>query len=211
MAGPSQKIWDLPTRLFHWGLAVAVAVSLISVRINEMEIHIISGGVVFGLLIFRICWGVWGSSTAQFHRFFPSPARVWAQLRGRAAGYTGHSPLGALSVIAMLGALTVQTATGLVADDEIYITGPLRSEVSSATAASAMKIHAFVGDLLLILIALHLVAILVYQLVWRHALTRAMITGQGPASGAAPRFRPAWLALATITASAAIAFAVFNG
>lgn len=203
------KIWDAPTRLFHWALACAVATSMISVNVDEMEIHILSGSVVFALLMFRILWGIWGASTAQFHRFFPAPGDLIAYLKGRWLARPGHTPVGALSVFAMLGALMAQVGTGLVADDEIYVTGPLRNFVGAAQASSATSAHGVIDDVILILIGLHISAILIYRIRGKR-LTRAMITGEGQGAGPAVVFRPVWLSLATMAVSAGAAYYVFN-
>ena len=199
----NRRIWDFPTRLFHWSLAAAVTTSLVSVNVNAMETHIVSGGVVGGLLLFRIMWGLWGASTAQFHRFVPTPGRLIKHLLGQGGNYAGHSPLGALSVIAMLLALAVQVISGMVSDDDIYLEGPLRSEVSSATARFAGSVHAWTSEIILVLIALHLCAILFYRLVRGKGLTWPMITGHGKA-GDDMRPRPLWLSLATMAIAAAI-------
>ena len=96
------KVWDLPIRLFHWGLVVSIAVSFISMELENMEVHVISGACVLGLLIFRLLWGLWGASTAQFHRFIPSPVTLINYFRKPKSDGSlkiGHSPLAALSVI----------------------------------------------------------------------------------------------------------------
>lgn len=202
-----KRIWDFPTRLFHWALAASVITSLVSVNISAMETHIMSGGVVGALLLFRLMWGLWGASTAQFHRFVPTPGKLIAFLKGNAA-YTGHSPLGALSVVAMLLALAVQVASGMVSDDEIYLEGPLRSEVTSATARFAGSVHAWTSEIIWVLIGLHLAAIVFYRLVRGKPLTRAMITGRGEGTDEV-RPRPLWLSLATMAISAGVVLYIY--
>lgn len=195
-------VWDWPTRLFHWGLAAAIATSYLSIEFNAIETHLISGGVAGGLILFRVMWGIWGATTAQFHRFVPTPGRLIAALSGRGRPTTGHSALAALSVLAMLIAIAVQVATGMVSDDDIYIEGPLRSEVTSATASLAGTIHAWTSDIILGLIALHVLAIGVYRYRGK-PLTRAMITGRGDVPDGPMQPRPLWLALGTMAAAAA--------
>jgi cytochrome b len=174
------KVWDLPIRLFHWGLVAAVATSFISMELENMEVHVISGACVLGLLIFRLLWGLWGSSTAQFHRFIPSPKRLFNYLRkseseGRVT--IGHSAIAALSVVAMLVAIGFQTITGLVADDDVYTTGPLIDYVESEVSEWATGWHATNSDIVLALIGLHIVAILFYKLVKKQSLVKPMIVG----------------------------------
>ncbi|MEZ5660276.1 MAG: cytochrome b/b6 domain-containing protein [Burkholderiaceae bacterium] len=136
-------MWDLPTRLFHWALAGAVIFSFVSVEIFEnTPAHVASGIVVLGLLVFRLCWGLVGASTARFSRFVPGPGTLFAYLKNpaRFAGRPGHNPLGALSVLAMLAALSFQVATGLFSDDEIFTTGPLARFVSSEFVSLATSL-----------------------------------------------------------------------
>ena len=110
-------IWDLPIRLFHWVLVGLIAFSWWSAEYHYDDLHIWSGIAVLTLLIFRFLWGVFGSSTARFASFVRGPRAVFGYLRGQWRGI-GHNPLGALSVIALLGLVTVQTVLGLIASDE---------------------------------------------------------------------------------------------
>ena len=174
------KVWDLPIRLFHWGLVAAVATSFISMELENMEVHVISGACVLGLLIFRLLWGLWGSSTAQFHRFIPSPKGLIQYLKktgsdGRVT--IGHSAIAALSVVAMLVAIGFQTITGLFADDDVYTTGPLIEYVESETSEWATGWHATNSEIVLALIALHIAAILFYKFVKKQSLVKPMIVG----------------------------------
>jgi len=172
------KVWDLPLRIFHWALAVAFAVSFISIEIDNMEVHIISANVILGLLIFRLLWGFLGSHTARFTTFIPSPRQLINYLRNKDTDESvGHSPLGALSVLALLLLMLFQLLTGLVADDEIYITGPLRDWVSSSFSSWATSKHVWLADILLGMIGLHIAAILFYWVVKKNNLIKPMITG----------------------------------
>lgn len=175
-----QIVWDLPLRMFHWCLAVCFVVSFVSVKIDNMELHVLSASCMFGLLLFRLLWGFLGSHTARFGSFIPSPKRLFRYLAGRDKGeqYPGHTPLGALSVMAMLLFLIIQVSTGLVADDEIYITGPLRDYVDSDTSSWATGRHVQLSDVLLGLVVLHLAAIVFYWLVRKNNLVKPMISGQ---------------------------------
>jgi len=178
----SVKVWDIYIRLFHWALVILVATSMISVRLSEMDIHVTSGLLILGLLVFRLLWGFIGSTTAQFHRFVRGPRALWNYLKGTepeaSSTVVGHSPLAALSVLAMLFCLVFQVGTGLFADDDIYVTGPLRKFVSSKFSATATGLHGLNADILLALIALHVSAILAYLLFKKRNLTGAMVTGR---------------------------------
>ena len=178
------RVWDLPTRLFHWVLALTVAGSFASAYVggNAMAWHFRCGYVVFTLLIFRLLWGLVGGRWSRFGRFIYAPGTLWRYLRGRQRADehldVGHSPLGGLSVFALLLLLAAQVATGLVADDEIAATGPLNRFVGHALAGRATFWHADVGQwALLALVALHLLAIAYYRWRKRLKLVRAMLVG----------------------------------
>ena len=200
-----QRVWDLPTRTFHWLLAALILFSWWSVRNHHTDWHIWSGIAILTALIFRLLWGFFGSSTARFRNFLPAPAAVRAFLQGRWTG-TGHNPVGALSVIAMLIGVAVQVGLGLVSQDEdgLYM-GPLAGLVSSDTSDRARDIHELWFNLILLLIVLHVAAIAFYRLRGRK-LTKPMITGKAVLDPGAEPMRPGkwWAALICL----AVAFAV---
>jgi cytochrome b len=188
-------VWDLPTRLFHGLLAVAVVGAVASAKIggNAMVWHFRFGLLVLALLAFRLVWGLIGGHWSRFASFFPTPSRLLRYLRGgveaEALG-VGHSPIGALSVFALLGLLAVQVSTGLVADDEIATQGPLYRFVSGAISSQATAWHKDYGQYgLIALVILHLAAIAVYA--WRgRNLVTPMVTGDKSLQGL-PRHTPA--------------------
>ena len=196
MSTPSTevRIWDLPTRLFHWTLALCVIALVVTANVggNAMVWHLRLGHTVLALLLFRLCWGLVGGRWSRFGAFLYRPARLVAYLRGRGqeSDEVGHSPLGALSVFAMLAALLAQASTGLFADDEIAFSGPLTHLVSNTWVSNATGYHTQWGKLLvLLLVVMHLLAVAVY--VWRkkRPLVRAMWRGdkQLPATTPAAR------------------------
>ena len=213
------KVWDLPLRLFHWGLVAAIATAFISMKLENMEVHVISGACILGLLIFRLLWGLWGSSTAQFHLFIPSPRSLINYLGKPESGSRikiGHSPLAALSVVAMLVAIGFQAITGLVADDDVYTTGPLIDYVESELSEWATGLHATNSDIVLGLMALHVAAILFYKFVKKQSLVKPMILGSSTHLGEQlvvdnpliERSLPVFLLTAAV--SAAVPYALFN-
>ena len=186
----SVHVWDLPTRLFHWALVVAVSGALATAWIPgaPIEWHARFGYAILALLVFRLAWGLVGGYWSRFAAWRPTPARLLAYLRGRPHpdDRIGHSPLGTLSVIVILLTLAAQVGTGLVGDDEIAFTGPLNRFVSTATGLAATAWHKDLGKLLVIgLIALHVSAILFYLLVRRNNLIAPMIHGDKPVEAAA--------------------------
>jgi cytochrome b len=178
------RVWDLPTRAFHWVLALTIVASVVSAKIggNAMLWHFRFGYVVFALVAFRVLWGLVGGRWSRFSSFVYSPGTVLRYLRGQSRADehhdVGHNPLGSFSVLALLGFLALQVATGLVADDEIANVGPLNRFVSGSTAGQATHWHKDYGQwILLALVALHILAILYYLLGKKKNLVRPMILG----------------------------------
>jgi cytochrome b len=193
------RVWDLPTRLFHWSLAVCVVGSVASAKIggNAMVWHFRFGFVVLALLGFRLLWGVVGGRWSRFVSFIYSPRTVWRYLRGerppQAFWEVGHSPLGALSVFGLLAILLAQVATGLVADDEIANTGPLIRFVSGHITSLATRWHTTYGQwIILAMIGLHVLAIAVYYFKKRQNLVAPMLHGNKRLSAEVPASNDAW-------------------
>lgn len=178
------RVWDLPTRLFHWVLAACVIGSVLTAKVggNAMAWHFRFGYVIFTLLAFRLLWGVVGGRWSRFASFVYAPATLMRYLRGgsRAEEHheVGHSPLGSLSVFALLAILAAQVGSGLFADDEISNAGPLIRFVSGATSSMLTSWHKTFGQgLVLTLVALHVAAIVVYRVRRGRDLVRPMVVG----------------------------------
>lgn len=174
------RVWDLPTRLFHWLLAICVVIMVATAYAGAMQWHARTGYAVLALLLFRIVWGFIGGRWSRFASFLYAPRSLAAYLRGQAHPdhLVGHNPLGASSVFAMLLVLLAQVATGLVSDDEIAFQGPLNRFVSTANGLAATWYHRQVGQWLVIaLVVLHVAAIAWYVLKKRQVLVRPMVVG----------------------------------
>lgn len=171
-------IWDLPTRLFHWLLACAVVAAVLTGQLGGglIELHGKIGIAIFGLLAFRLVWGFAGSTYARFAQFFPTAARIKAYLAGQWQG-EGHNPLGALSVFALLGLLSVQVLSGLVANDDIAFRGPLYDLVGRDWSNRLSGLHHLLSNLLIALVGLHVAAIAFYGHVKKQKLLQPMLTG----------------------------------
>ena len=217
------RVWDFPTRAFHWTLAIAVVGSVVSAKIggNAMVWHFRFGYVVLALLVFRVLWGLVGGRWSRFASFIYAPAALLRYLRGqRHPGEhldVGHSPLGSLSVFALLGILLVQLGTGLVADDEIANLGPLNRFVSSDLGLLATSWHKTEGQWIVIgLVALHVVAVLSYWLLRKTNLIAPMLSGDKllpvgtPTSTDNTRTRATALVLAAASAGTAYWVASFG-
>ena len=199
-------VWDLPTRLFHWLLVVLIAFSWWSAEEDEIDLHIWSGLSILTLLVFRLLWGLVGSSTARFANFVRGPSAVLAYLGGRWRGI-GHTPLGALSVVALLVLLFAQVTTGLInSDDDGFFEGPLAPLVSVDLSEAAHDLHDELFDILLVFIGIHIAAVLFYRLFLGKKLTRAMITGGADLDPDAEPMRPGKWWVALLCLAAALAF-----
>ncbi|HUX26126.1 MAG TPA: cytochrome b/b6 domain-containing protein [Burkholderiales bacterium] len=215
-------VWDLPLRMFHWLLALLVAVSIVSAEIggNAMQIHLRSGYTILTLVLFRILWGFFGGTHARFASFVRGPARVIAYLkalrRPNAGHHLGHNPAGGWSVMAMLLVLLIQAGTGLFSNDDIATEGPLAKLVSKAWSDRITGIHEANVVVLYVLIGLHLAAIAFYFFRKRDNLLTPMITGLKDAdergdAAHAPGETPqtagkTWLAAALLAACAACVY-----
>jgi cytochrome b len=176
------RIWDLPTRVFHWALAFCVVCLLITgFRGGDaMPWHYRFGYCVLTLLMFRLVWGVVGGKWSRFASFVYAPSSILRYMKGQgdALHSVGHNPLGAFSVFAMLAMLLVQVSTGLISDDEISAAGPLTKFVSNATVSLASSYHVTIGKVLVIVLVItHLVAIVFYLYKKRENLIKPMLHG----------------------------------
>lgn len=206
------QVWDLPLRIFHWALVVAIAAAYITAEFGGsewVEWHGRIGSLVLALLVFRVVWGFIGTQHARFRNFLPTPARVAAYLSGRWQG-AGHNPLGALSVIALLLLLAAQVFTGLFANDDIAFAGPLSDSVGKSTSDWLTGWHQQIFYVLAGCIGLHIVAILFYLLVRKSNLVAPMITGKqavvtGEPSAAVPKHL-AWRFVAAVFVAALVAW-----
>lgn len=175
------RIWDLPTRVFHWSLVLCLVGLVVTGKIGgeTMKWHFRLGYTVLSLLLFRLVWGFVGGRWSRFSVFVVGPTVILRYLQGRDPALSvGHNPLGALSVLSLLGFALLQVATGLISDDEIATTGPLAKMVSSAWVGKATYYHAAIGQYVLyVLVLLHLGAMFYYRFKRKENLVPAMWHG----------------------------------
>jgi len=196
---PRIRVWDLPVRLFHWTLVLLIVVSYLTGRAGGdwMTLHFWSGYGILTLILFRIVWGFVGSTTARFSDFVKGPMAAIGHLRellGKSGPHdAGHNPVGGAMVVALLFAVLVQAAAGLFAADTDtgMVNGPLSRLVSDGWVDRITALHKGWINLILLMVAAHVLAALVY-LVWKKQnLIAAMITGTKPASDVVPPGQPA--------------------
>lgn len=218
-AAPFARVWDLPVRLFHWLLVALLGFSWWSGKQHLMDWHRLSGYGILALLVFRIYWGFAGGRTARFAQFVRGPVAAVGYLRtlgkGTGPAMPGHNPIGGWSVLAMLATLMTMVAAGLFAVDIDGVeSGPLADYVNFDQGRVAADIHAWAFDVLLALVALHVLAIAFYLVGLGNNLIAAMITGRGRSDeasaidhgGASP-----WRAVIGVIAAAFCAVAVARG
>jgi cytochrome b len=185
------KAWDWPTRAFHWTLVTCILIAWFSFQFADnigdptLRLHRWNGYFILILITFRVIWGFVGSSTSRFSAFITWP---WNALRygiqsftGRGASYLGHNPLGAWMIVALLVAVTIQGTLGLFSlEHNELVAGPLKRLVSHETSVSITKLHVFGFNIILGLVALHVLANMLYQVVKGDPLIGAMLTGKKP-------------------------------
>lgn len=223
------RVWDLPTRLFHWTLVTGILVAWASWRYSEvigdhtLKLHRWTGMLILVLLVFRLLWGFVGSSTSRIGRLLFAPwtslGYALSSVRGKSRHYLGHNPLGSYMILALLAAVGLQATMGLFTVEHNDITaGPLYRLVSEETREAISHWHGrWFYRALLLLIPLHILANIGYGLIKRDPLIRAMITGRkpeadyvdAPAAEIAPHAN--LKALACLAVAAAIVFGTIFG
>jgi cytochrome b len=210
------RIWDRPVRLFHWTLILLVALSYASGKSGAWGLHYVSGYAILTLVLFRILWGFFGSENARFRHFLKSPLSAVRQL-GRLTKRdrdteTSHNPAGGWMVVVLLTLLLTQAFSGLFANHDPGFSysqhGPLALKVSEATSESLSAVHLVVQRYMLLVIALHVLAIMLYKLVKGHELVMPMLTGEKllPEGAKAPRLASGRLAFGFLVLAGAAVF-----
>ena len=165
-------VWDLPTRIFHWSIALCFAGAwLTSESERQQLLHFLFGYSLFGLIAFRLVWGLVGTRYARFAQFVRGPGAVLHYLRAlwqrRAEGGVGHNPAGAVAIVLLL-ALGLGTA----------LTGWL---MASGRAGDALEeVHEALATAMLVLVGVHVLGVIVSSVLHRKNLVRAMVTGYQP-------------------------------
>jgi len=175
------RVWDVPTRLFHWTIVALVACSWYSADNGLMKVHLWSGSLLLTLLLFRIAWGFFGSTTARFSNFLHLPPKVFGYLKAVMSNnkprYAGHNPAGGLMVTALITMLLAQVATGLFSNDGIRFNAPLALSVSADMSDRFTELHGILFNAILLLVWMHLVAVFFYLFVKEENLIKPMMTG----------------------------------
>ncbi|GAB54730.1 hypothetical protein GPUN_0586 [Glaciecola punicea ACAM 611] len=183
----TQKVWDIPVRVCHWGFVLIIIFQYLSGEIlddnilpNTMQWHFYAGYTCIALVIFRLCWGIFGTYYSQFSQFVTSPITTFQYLRNKRSfsQFLGHNPAGAYSIIVLLTLILTQALSGLFISDEVFSDGLYYGVLGNRAQDIANFLHHNVFTLLLGFIALHILAISYHKIVLKEGLTKAMITGK---------------------------------
>jgi len=213
------RIWDLPVRVFHWLLMLAIIAAFATNRLGVayFQYHVWCGYVVLVLILFRIFWGMVGTRHARFASFVRGPQATLRYatklLRGRDEHYAGHNPLGAWMIVTLLSMLGIQALLGLFADDEIFNTGPLSGYVGHDVSLRLTSMHRTIFYWIIGAIAIHILAVLAHSSFKQVNLVKAMMTGRKPAQAATScdhiHSSRTWLAvLVTLAVSVGLAWII---
>jgi cytochrome b len=206
-------VWDLPTRLFHWGFVVSIVGTYISGERGAIDAHEYFGLAACGLLVFRLIWGFVGHETARFKNFIKSPRLIFAYLteilRRQTTPHAGHNPLGALAVIALLGLMGAMSVTGLWTGDDILYEAPLTT-LAPDLAAPMGAWHQRLHVLVIPLVALHGLALLLHRLWLGEKLVSRMVSGGDTGTLPAPKRTKAGLALLSLCVGGALSLSLLT-
>ena len=173
-------LWDIPTRFLHWSLVLCVALSWWSAEAERHELHEWMGYTLIVLLVTRLVWGFVGSVHSRFSDFLTSPTRVLAYLQGQGSPTPGHNPLGGWSVMALLSLLLLQAVSGLFNSDDVLFSGPLYYAADSDFRDLMGVVHDITFNVLLGLVALHVLVVSYHQWVKKDGMISAMLRGSAP-------------------------------
>ncbi|KZN56010.1 cytochrome b/b6 domain-containing protein [Pseudoalteromonas luteoviolacea] len=186
------KVWDGFIRGFHWLLVVGITVLYFSGEEGWLDLHFVVGYLLLALMITRMIWGIIGSDTAKLSSLFHHPKHIFAALKSKFS-YAGHNPAGSVMVLLFFVLVFTQLISGLMTTDDILMEGPLVTYISYELAEIAGDIHRLNIDILLVAIAIHIVAIMVYRVKGVN-LIKPLLTGKNDIDTAAPRMRKGWVA-----------------
>ncbi|MCK4939481.1 MAG: cytochrome b/b6 domain-containing protein [Rhodospirillaceae bacterium] len=179
------KVWDLPTRVFHWSLVSMVFIGIITGYIAPewwMGLHVWAGYITVTLLVFRLVWGMFGSEYARLETFTFSPVHILEHMKEIISlrpvrHYIGHNPSGAVMIFALLFVLSVITVSGLLVLGGEENQGPLAGAASYAISEIAAPIHNIFVIILIAMIVMHVSGVILEGKLTGENLVSSMFTG----------------------------------
>ena len=188
-------VWDAPTRVFHWALALSFVGAFVTADSERLrDVHVVLGYTVFGLIAFRLIWGVVGTRYARFTSFAFGPRAVVAYLKSlltlRPQHFLGHNPAGSIAIYALLALGLLTGLTGYAHYNELG-------------GEWLEDLHEGLANAMLAVVFVHIAGVIVSSLLHRENLARAMVTGYktGDPTGAIRGAR--WIVAALVVASIA--------
>lgn len=209
--GAGVKVWDLPVRVVHWWLALAVVGAWwTGENLDDwFTVHQYCGYMVVVLVVFRLGWGFIGTRTARFASFLAGPSAVlehFRQLRDRAlVAHAGHPASGGWAALALWLVLLAQGVMGLFANDEVMNTGPFYGWVSPEVSNLLSGLHHEMGEVIPVLVGVHIAAVLIYRFWGGQNLVPAMLTGRRDGLPASDDIGPERLLLALVWLAVVVA------
>jgi cytochrome b len=201
-ASPAERItrvliWDAPVRVFHWLMVLCFAGAYITAESEPWRlVHTTLGYTMVGLVAFRLMWGVTGTRYARFAEFVRRPKVIVQYLstmvRGQPVHHTGHNPVGAVSILGLLGLTLAIGASGWAAYNQI-------------TGEWVAEVHEVVANGMLLLAGMHVAGVAVASFMHKENLARAMVTGRKRGTEA-EGIRSAWRLLAVVMLVAVLGF-----
>ena len=176
------KVWDIPTRVFHWTLVI-ITVACFAVSFFEELIiyHAYLGEAVFGLMIFRIGWGFIGGKYSRFISFIKGPKvvfnRLFEILTFTPHPTVGHNPVAAWMFIAMLAVFGFLGVSGLFMLGGQELIGPLANQITHETAFNLATLHYWVAWILALMVGIHISAAIIDSIINRQNIIKSMFTG----------------------------------
>jgi len=177
------RVWDPLIRLFHWLLAACFLIAYV-VEDDRLNLHVLAGSIMFGLVIFRLIWGFMGTEYSRFADFICSFKQFIQHLRDlircRPAQHTGHTPVGGVMIFLLLFGLLLLSLSGVMLytleGAQLPFAG-LMVGVDLDTTISIEHLHGWIADLLVLFVLFHIAGVLFESLLQKQNLIRAMITG----------------------------------
>lgn len=176
-------VWDPLVRMFHWLLAICFITAYL-VEDERLNLHLLAGSIIFGLIIFRLIWGVIGLDYSRFTDFPCSLREIRKHLftlaRLRPTGHLGHTPMGAVMIIALLTGLLFLTLSGTILygiENSALAFSGLVAALDTDVVIAIENVHGLVADALVLLVLLHIGGVVVESVLQKQNLTRAMVTG----------------------------------
>jgi cytochrome b len=188
-------IWDIPTRLFHWTLALSFAAAWLTSESDEwLGVHVFFGYLMLGMVAFRVLWGLVGTHYARFASFWFSPKDALTYLRqiikGQAQRHIGHNPTGSVAIYLLLLLTLAVGLTGFFTLGTEEQQGAAAGWMSIAQGRIFKELHEVLATGMLLLVIGHIAGVVIESVLHKENLARSMVTGTKLAPSGAVSVKP---------------------